>query len=72
LAANKGPGGSQPTSVAVGPDGAAYFGNLKNNNVLKLPQPTNTDPNQNVISVGEIPSRKPNLHQSAGGCRQYE
>jgi hypothetical protein len=59
LAANKGLGGNQPTSLAIGPDGAAYFGNLKNNNLLRLPQPTNTDPNQNVISVGGIPSGKP-------------
>src|SRR5215472_13566947 len=34
LAANKGLGGNQPTSLAIGPDGAAYFGNLKNNNLL--------------------------------------
>jgi len=59
LAANKGLGGNQPTSLAIGPDGAAYFGNLKNNNLLRLPQPTNTDPNQNVISVGGIRSGKP-------------
>src|SRR5215469_9646749 len=39
LAANKGLGGNQPTSLAIGPDGAAYFGNLKNNNLLRLPQP---------------------------------
>src|SRR5215831_3064293 len=52
--ANKGLGGNQPTSLTIGPDGAAYFGNLKNTNLLKLPQPTNTDPNQNVISVGGI------------------
>jgi hypothetical protein len=59
LAANKGLGGNQPTSLALGPDGAAYFGNLKNNNLLRLPQPMNFDPNQNVISVGGIPSGKP-------------
>jgi hypothetical protein len=58
LAGNKGLGGNQPTSLAIGPDGAAYFGNLKNGNLLRLPQPTNTDPNQNVISVGGIPSSK--------------
>src|SRR5262249_29712025 len=54
LAANKGLGGNQPTSIAIGPDGAAYFGNLKNNNLLRLPQPTNTDPNQSVMTVGGI------------------
>lgn len=59
LAASKGLGGNQPTSLAIGPDGAAYFGNLKNNNLLRLPQPTSFDPNQNVISVGVIPSGKP-------------
>lgn len=58
LAANKGLGGNQPTSLAIGPDGAAYFGSLKNSNLLRLPQPTNTDPNQNVISVGGVPSAK--------------
>jgi hypothetical protein len=58
LAANKGLGGNQPTSLALGPDGAVYFGNLKNNNLLRIPQPTNIDPNQNVITVGVIPSAK--------------
>lgn len=58
LAANKGLGGNQPTALAIGPDGAAYFGNLKNNNLLRLPQPTNSDPNQNVISVGVVPSAR--------------
>jgi hypothetical protein len=58
LAANKGLGGNQPTSLAIGPDGAAYFGNLKNNNLLRLPQPTNQDPNQNVITVGGVSSAR--------------
>jgi outer membrane protein assembly factor BamB len=66
---------TSPTGLAIGPDGAAYFGNLKKNNLLKLPQPTNFDPNQNVISVGGIPSGKPiyalafngsQLHAGAG------
>jgi hypothetical protein len=71
LAANKGLGGNQPTSLAIGPDGAAYFGNLKNNNLLRLPQPTNTDPNQNVISVGVIPSGKPIYALVFNGSRLY-
>ena len=58
LAGNKGLGGNQPTSLAIGPDGAAYFGNLKNNNLLKVPQPMNFDPNQNVVSVGGVSSAK--------------
>ena len=54
LAQNKGLGGNQATSLALGPDGAIYFGNLKNNNLLRIPQAMNTDPNQNVITVGGI------------------
>jgi ligand-binding sensor domain-containing protein len=71
LASNKGLGGNQPTSLAIGPDGAAYFGNLKNNNLLRLPQPTNTDPNQNVISVGVIPSGKPIYALVFNGSQLY-
>ena len=71
LAANKGLGGNQPTSLAIGPDGAAYFGNLKNNNLLRLPQPTNTDPNQNVISVGGIQSGKPIYALTFNGSQLY-
>lgn len=71
LAANKGLGGNQPTSLAIGPDGAAYFGNLKNNNLLRLPQPTNTDPNQNVVSVGVIPSGKPIYALAFNGGQLY-
>ncbi len=71
LAANKGLGGNLPTSLAIGPDGAAYFGNLKNNNLLRLPQPTNTDPNQNVISVGVIQSGKPIYALTFNGSQLY-
>ena len=71
LAANKGLGGNQPTSLAIGPDGAAYFGNLKNNNLLRLPQPTNTDPNQNVISVGVVQSGKPIYALAFNGNQLY-
>ena len=71
MAANKGLGGNQPTSLAIGPDGAAYFGNLKNNNLLRLPQPTNTDPNQNVISVGGIQSGKPIYALTFNGSQLY-
>jgi len=71
LAANKGLGGNQPTSLAIGPDGAAYFGNLKNNNLLRIPQPTNFDPNQNVISVGGIPSAKSIFALAFNGSQLY-
>src|SRR5215472_12152950 len=71
LAANKGLGGNQPTSLAIGPDGAAYFGNLKNNNLLRLPQALNTDPNQNVISVGVIQSGKPIYALAFNGSQLY-
>ena len=71
LAANKGLGGNQPTSLAIGPDGAAYFGNLKNNNLLKLPQPTNTDPNQNVISVGVVPPARSIFALAFNGGKLY-
>ena len=71
LAANKGLGGNQPTSLAIGPDGAAYFGNLKNNNLLRLSQPTNFDPNQNVISVGGVPSGKPIYALAFNGSQLY-
>jgi hypothetical protein len=71
LAANKGLGGNQPTSIAIGPDGGAYFGNLKNNNLLRLPQPTNIDPNQNVISVGSVQSGKPIYALAFNGDKLY-
>jgi hypothetical protein len=71
LAANKGLGGNQPTSIALGPDGAAYFGNLKNNNLLRLPQPTNTDPNQNAVSVGGIPTGRPIYALAFNGSQLY-
>jgi hypothetical protein len=71
LAGNKGLGGNQPTSLAIGPDGAAYFGNLKNNNLLRLPQPTNFDPNQNVTSVGVIPSSKSIFALAFNGGQLY-
>jgi hypothetical protein len=71
LAANKGLGANQPTSLTIGPDGAAYFGNLKNNNLLRLQQPTNTDPNQNVISVGVIQSGKPIYAPAFNGSQLY-
>jgi hypothetical protein len=71
LAANKGLGGNQPTSIAVGPDGAAYFGNLKNNNLLRLPQPTTDDPNQNVISVGVISTARAIYALAFNGSQLY-
>jgi hypothetical protein len=71
LAGNKGLGGNQPTSVAIGPDGAAYFGNLKNNNLLRLPQPTNSDPNQNLISVGVVPPAKSIFALAFNGGQLY-
>jgi len=71
LAANKGLGGNQPTSLAIGPDGAAYFGNLKNNNLLRLPQPTNFDPNQNVISVGVISTARAIYSLTFNGSQLY-
>jgi hypothetical protein len=71
LAANKGLGGNQPTSLAIGPDGAAYFGNLRNNTLLRLPQPTNFDPNQNVVSVGVIATSKSIFALAFNGGRLY-
>jgi hypothetical protein len=71
LAGNKGLGGNQPTSLAIGPDGAAYFGNLKNNNLLRIPQPTNFDPNQNVISVGVVPSARSIFALAFNGSQLY-
>lgn len=71
LAANKGLGGNLPTSVALGPDGAVYFGNLKNNNLLRIPQALNTDPNQNVISVGVVQSGKPIYALAFNGSQLY-
>ena len=71
LAANKGLGGNQPTSPAIGPDGAAYFGNLKNNNLLRVPQPTNFDPNQNVITVGVISTAKSIFALAFNGSQLY-
>jgi hypothetical protein len=71
LAGNKGLGGNQPTSIAIGPDGAAYFGNLKNNNLLRLPQPTNIDPNQNVISVGSVQSGRAIYALAFNGSKLY-
>ncbi|HKD83678.1 MAG TPA: hypothetical protein VKB58_02935 [Terriglobales bacterium] len=71
LAANKGLGGNQPTSLTIGPDGAAYFGNLKNNNLLKLPQPMNLDPNQNVISVGGVSSARSIFALAFNGGQLY-
>ncbi len=71
LAGNKGLGGNQPTSLAIGPDGAAYFGNLKNNSLLRLPQPTNFDPNQNVISVGVISTAKSIFALAFNGAQLY-
>jgi hypothetical protein len=71
LAANKGLGGNQPTSLAIGPDGAVYFGNLKNNNLLSLLQPTNFDPNQNVISVGVALSAKSIFALAFNGSQLY-
>jgi streptogramin lyase len=71
LAANKGLGGNQPTSLAIGPDGAAYFGNLKNNNLLRVPQPTNFDPNQNVITVGGVPTAKSIFALAFNGSQLY-
>src|SRR5215831_3295360 len=71
LAANKGLGGNQPTSLAIGPDGAAYFGNLKNNNLLRIPQPTNFDPNQNVITVGVISTARAIYALTFNGSQLY-
>jgi len=71
LAANKGLGGNQPTSLAIGPDGALYFGNLKNNNLLRIPQPTNFDPNQNVISVGGVSTSKSIFALAFNGGQLY-
>ena len=71
LAGNKGLGGNQPTSLAIGPDGAMYFGNLKNNNLLRLPQPTNFDPNQNVITVGVVSTARSILALAFNGSRLY-
>jgi hypothetical protein len=71
LAANRGLGVNQPTSLAIGPDGAAYFSNLKNNDLLRLPQPTYFDPNQNVILVCVIPSGKPIYSLAFNGSKLY-
>ena len=71
LAGNKGLGGNQPTSLAIGPDGAMYFGNLKNNNLLRLRQPTNFDPNQNVITVGVVSTAKSIFALAFNGSKLY-
>ena len=71
MAANKGLGGNQPTSLAIGPDGAAYFGNLKNNNLLRIPQPTNFDPNQNVITVGVVSTARSIFALAFNGSQLY-
>lgn len=71
LAGNKGLGGNQPTSIALGPDGALYFGNLKNNNLLRIPQPSSFDPNQNVITVGGVSAAKSIFALAFSGGQLY-
>jgi hypothetical protein len=71
LAQNKGLGGNQATAVALGPDGGAYFGNLKNNNLLRIPQALNTDPNQNVITVGNIGTARSIYALAFNGSQLY-
>jgi hypothetical protein len=57
IAANSGLGGNQPTAIALGPDGALYFGNLKNGDIKRILNPGAAT--QVVQSVGKTPSGRP-------------
>jgi hypothetical protein len=58
IAANSGLGGNQPTALALGPDGALYFGNLKNGDVKRILNP-GAGATQVVQSVGKSPNGRP-------------
>jgi hypothetical protein len=68
VAQNAGLGGSQPTSIALGPDGNLYVGFQKSPNVVRVtnPQATFGDPNfpQIVQSVGTALNGRP-IHSLA-------
>jgi hypothetical protein len=58
LVPNAGLSGNLPTSIAYGPDGNVYVGFLKNDNVVRIVNPTAfpPDPAQVVQSVGKAPN----------------
>ncbi len=58
IAANSGLGGNLPTAVAMGPDGALYFGNLKNGDIKRILNP-GSGTTQVVQSVGKTPNGRP-------------
>jgi hypothetical protein len=63
LVPDKGLNGPQPTSVALGPDGKIYFGNLKNGNLQRIN-------GAQVESVGDTSGRAI-LSQSFNGSDDY-
>jgi hypothetical protein len=64
LVPDKGLNGSQPTSVAIGPDGKAYFGNVKNPSLQRIN-------GANVESVGTALNGKPILSLAFNGSDLY-
>ena len=64
LVPDKGLGGSQPTSVALGPDGKPYFGNLKNPNLQRIN-------GTQVESVGTALNGQPILSLAFNGSDIY-
>jgi hypothetical protein len=57
IAANAGLGGNQPTALALGPDGALYFGSLKNGDIKRILNPGAAT--QVVQGVGRTPNGRP-------------
>jgi hypothetical protein len=59
VAPNLGLAGDQPTAVALGPDGKLYVGFLKNGNIKRITNPSDSNPSpqtQTVESVGGTPN----------------
>lgn len=74
LAPFAGLGGNQPTSVALGPDGKAYFGNLKNGDLKRITNPLgdNSTPQSQVVeTVGGSANGRPILSMAFNGSDLY-
>ena len=62
VAAGLGLSGDQPTAIALGPDTKLYVGFLKNGNIKRVTNPSQSNPtqqNQTVESVGGTPNGRP-------------
>ncbi len=67
-------GGNLTTSVAMGPDGKLYFGNLKNGDLKRVTNPVNFNPTsqtQTVETVGGSVNGRPILSMAFNGGDLY-